>query len=310
MRSPVLDGTCSAAARDLDEPLAGTAPVAPAWLVVEQPGPWGRDALTQSHLDAGVAATLAARAEPLPVRVLLVRRPGPHPDDHHPTPRTVWTASTVPGATWLRRHRVEDPRALLDVDLDALAAGRPEGGEPEAGPVVFVCTNGRRDRCCALRGRDLAAALAARLGDGRVWECSHLGGHRFAPTALVLPHGVVHGRLDARSAAHVVDQAEQGRLALDGYRGRSTWDRPGQVAEAVVRTRTGLTGLDDLHVGSLSPAPDGAPGPVSVPVSARDGRRWTVTVDEREGPTRRPESCERPETPLRWLEAVTMVPQG
>ena len=36
----------------LREPLAGTAVVAKGWVVLEQPGPWGAKAPTQSHLDA------------------------------------------------------------------------------------------------------------------------------------------------------------------------------------------------------------------------------------------------------------------
>ena len=55
---------------------SGTATASPAqrWLLVEQPGPWGRDALTGSRLDAGVAPRLAARA-----RERIVSRPDPVP---------------------------------------------------------------------------------------------------------------------------------------------------------------------------------------------------------------------------------------
>lgn len=303
---PVLDGTCASLARAHAEPLAGTAPVAASWLVVEQPGPWGRDALTESHLDADVARTLAARVEGLPVRVLLARHAGRHPDDHRGAARSVWTACTTPGGSWLRHHCVEDPRALLDVDLDALAAGDPgaaSGAVDVPEPVVFVCTNGRRDRCCALRGRDVASGLADRLGAERVWECSHLGGHRFAATALVLPSGVVHGRLDTEQALHVVAEAARGHLVPDGYRGRSTWERPAQVAEAAVRARTGLTGLDAVAAGAPAPGEGGH----VVEVTTADGARFAVTVAEREGSGARPESCGKADVPLRWLAAVDVT---
>ena len=39
-------------------------------------------------------------------------------------------------------------------------------------------------------------AALARVFPDEVWECTHLGGHRFAPTALVLPTGYSYGRLD------------------------------------------------------------------------------------------------------------------
>src|SRR3712207_9492680 len=52
-----------------------TASPAQRWLLVEQPGPWGMDALTQSRFDPAVAPRLAHRARVEGVRVLLVRRP-------------------------------------------------------------------------------------------------------------------------------------------------------------------------------------------------------------------------------------------
>ena len=61
-----------------------------------------------------------------------------------------------------------------------------------------MCTNGRRDRCCALLGRPLAAEIVA-AGHSEVWEVTHLGGHRFSPTMLVLPHGYAYGRLTAET---------------------------------------------------------------------------------------------------------------
>ena len=53
-----------------------TAPPAQRWLLIEQPGPWGREALLESRFDAAVAPELAARARAEHVRLLLIRRPG------------------------------------------------------------------------------------------------------------------------------------------------------------------------------------------------------------------------------------------
>ena len=49
--------------------------------------------------------------------------------------------------------------------------------EPE--PMLLVCTHGVHDTCCAVRGRPVAAALARRWPEA-TWECSHVGGDRFA----------------------------------------------------------------------------------------------------------------------------------
>src|SRR3954451_21000805 len=70
------DSRCSvmALARG-DSPVATDSPVQ-RWLLIEQPGPWGREALTASRFDADVAPKLAKRSREEGVRLLLVRRPG------------------------------------------------------------------------------------------------------------------------------------------------------------------------------------------------------------------------------------------
>ncbi|HSF26139.1 MAG TPA: sucrase ferredoxin [Actinomycetes bacterium] len=297
-----LGPRCSLVSADVGEPLPGTAPVAAAWLLVEQPGPWGREAPTQSHLPGEVAHPLAAAAAAAGVRLGLVRRPGRHPD--RGAPRSVFLAFTRPGASALRLLRMRDPRELLDLDLTRLATQGPGSvGEPSP-PVLAVCTNARRDRCCAIGGRPLAAHAAAAFGGadaGRVWETSHLGGHRFSPTAVVLPQGSVHGRLTDPQAVDLLVAADAGRLAAHGYRGRSAFSKPAQVGEALVRAKLGIEGVDDLDAASVWDAGgDGGPGWL-VEVTHRDGRRWTVAVHEVESAQARPESCGKPAVALRSL---------
>jgi hypothetical protein len=81
-----------------------------------------------------------------------------------------------------------------------------------------------------------------------VYECSHLGGHRFAANVLVLPDGLCFGRLDARSAVVLVAELEAGRLPLDNLRGRTALESQQQAAEILVRRELGLKQLDDLRL--------------------------------------------------------------
>jgi hypothetical protein len=266
--------TCNSASAEHHEPLAATAATAKAWLLLEQPGPWGATALTHSRLDPEVGRRLEADAAQAGVRVALIRRPGWRTDSHQRRARTVYAASTTPGAGPLRVATVDDPAQLLDWDLAAIASyGLPYDGDP----LALVCTNGTRDRCCALHGRRLATELSA-AGAGNAWEVTHIGGHRFAPTMLVLPYGYVYGRMDAHRAKEVVEAARAGRVLPDGCRGRSTYDRPGQAADLAVRALTGEDRADALSVEGTR-------------VRHRDGRAWDVAVAERQAGSPRPESC-------------------
>jgi (2Fe-2S) ferredoxin len=284
---------CSEAGLLAGEPLTASAPVAMSWVVLEQPGPWGPKALTDSHLDPDLGAALEARATRHDARVSLVRRPGHHADTVAATSHRLWIAATRPGASWLLGGWIASPAVLDQLSWPALAAGDHRGVaasvpglELDPDPLLLVCTNGRRDVCCALTGRPLVEALRDRLL-GRVWETTHLSGHRFAPTAVVLPHGVAYGRLDPATAAKVFDAARDGHFVAENYRGRSTFTRPAQAAEAAVRQVTAAGGLDDLDVVSVERRNESW----RAVVVHQGGRRWAVDVHEKILDGSRPESC-------------------
>ncbi|MFD9027103.1 sucrase ferredoxin [Streptomyces parvulus] len=285
--------TCSTVSRDLDEPLSGTAPVARTWLLLEQPGPWGAKALTSSHLGPVLGHALEAAAKGTGVRVALIRRPGRHADRGTPVERRVYAAHTVPGEVWVRGATIRDPRRLLDLDLAALGRGDHRGfdsaldGGPHRGdPLALVCTNGKRDRCCALLGRPLAAELAA-SGAAGVWEVTHLGGHRFSPTVLVLPHGYVYGRVRAHDVEEILHAAREDRIVAKGCRGNTAWERPGQAAELALRSALGEDAAGALSVVRT----DGAAPHWEVTLAHRHGRHWRVGVVQGASSPPRPESC-------------------
>lgn len=275
--------TCSGESERLGEQLAGTAAYAVAWVALEQNGPWGAHAFTQSHLDPELGAQIESRSGAVGVRPMLIRRPGRH--DDHAGSRTLLIGYSVPGSTWLGEGVITDPKVLLDLDWAALAAGEmPDLVERTDRPHLLVCTNGTRDVCCAVRGRPIAQAAVAHR-PGQVWEATHTGGHRFAPTGVLLPHGTVHGRMDAEAAIAILDAAERGQTVLAGSRGRSLWPAAGQVAELAVRESIGETGLDAL---SVSGADD------SWLVTHADGRSWQVATTTTETGMERAASCGKP----------------
>ncbi|NJQ01965.1 sucrase ferredoxin [Streptomyces zingiberis] len=293
---------CATASHDLSEPLAGTAATARTWLLIEQPGPWGAKALTSSRLDPAVGEALESATTGTEVRTALIRRPGRHPDRPGRAGR-LYLAHTAPGRSWIRTARGVDPADLPGLDFAALGAGVHDGlWEPyEGDPPVLVCTNGRRDRCCAVLGRPLAEELAA-AGEA-AWEVTHIGGHRFAPTLFVLPYGYAYGRVTARAVKEITHAAREGQVVAAHSRGRSCWERPGQAADLAVRARTGETGADALSVVRTEPFPEGGPDEPpgwSVTVAHTDGRAWQVRVERGTALPPRPESCGKaPGTPVR-----------
>jgi hypothetical protein len=233
---------CATLSRALSEPLYGTASVVRGWVLLEQPGPWGREAVTQSRLEPTLAAELERAAEAAHLRLLLIRRPGRGALEPH----ACFVAHTSRAGRWLERRRLDDPAELLELDLAAVVAGeRPGFGEAVDEPVYLVCTNGRHDRCCATYGRPAALALADSHGE-LIWESSHVGGDRFAGNLVCLPGGHYFGRVGPAEAPRVVDRHLVGTIDLDHYRGCCLDPPVVQAAEWFARTATGLAGVDDL----------------------------------------------------------------
>lgn len=206
-------------------------------VLVEQPGPWGRSALVQSRLDPRVGAALGARAVAHGMRVLLIRRPGRDPGRE----RRRWAVVDCrPGHEAIRWGDFGEDAELTDLPLDGRA------GSPSYEPCFLVCTHGRHDACCAIRGRPVAAALEA-ARPGMVWECSHVGGDRFAANLVALPHGLYYGRVDDLSAVRVAEAHESGQVVPGLLRGRSTFAPVVQAAQDHARRVLGVTAISALQ---------------------------------------------------------------
>lgn len=232
---------CAAASLAREDDLAGTASTVRSFLLVEHGGSWGTDALRDARLPTGLGGHLARSGRAAGVRVLLVRRPGRRADG---AGARVFAARAAGADSWLEAAALGSLDDVRDLDLAALGAGRSVGLEPHEGPLLAVCTHGRHDACCAERGRPVALALAASRHADAVWECSHIGGDRFAGNLVVLPQGLYYGRLDPVSALAVAGSHLAGELDLDHLRGRSSQPMPVQAAEIFLRRELGATRQD------------------------------------------------------------------
>lgn len=244
---------CSDISRENDEPLGATASRIDNWLLVEYRGLWSSDALAGSGLSDQVKARLTELSAQRPrTRLLFIRRPDRR---RHPS-LAVYAASSREGQERLGRTEIDEHEDLRDVDPW-------EAVTPTDEPLFLACTHGKHDPCCARRGRPLFDALSEQLEADSVWQCTHIGGDRFAGNLLCLPYGVYFGRVERDDVPSVVDEYLDGRISLAYYRGRSCWPFAVQAAERRIRAEEGLTGLDDLALAS----------------AVRDGDRWEIAFD-------------------------------
>jgi len=266
---------CAALCGQTSEPMHGTAPTATAgWLLIEHSGPWPAYGYPPD-LPAALAAT-AERLVRLGVRPQLIRRTdraGRRGDGV----TAVFIAGGAGAHRWIERV---DPELLTArqaarlLSPEAFRAPRTPGlGRPH-GPLLLVCTHGRREVCCARYGRPVAVALAARFGPA-VWETTHVGGDRFAANLVLLPQGAYFGRLDPDRAVRVAERALAGELDLDAYRGTAGRCEASQRAEWQLRRALGEPRIDAIRVLAADPG-DGESAPHRF---ARGHERYSVVVE-------------------------------
>jgi hypothetical protein len=210
--------------------------------MVEQPGPWGHDALLESRLPPDIGSELRSFGHRHGVRVLLIKRRQRSSEGA----RRCYAAFTGRRERRLVTFELDDPRRLLEMDLPDLVRHRFHGvGEPTAAPLFLVCTHGKHDACCARHGAPLYRALAGFSG-GAVWEATHVGGDRFAGNLVCFPDGLYFGRLGPGDAEGVARGYADGNIDLRFYRGRSAFPPVVQAAESFLRRAEGMVRVDDV----------------------------------------------------------------
>lgn len=264
---------CSEWARDQGVDPVGTAGSYNGYLLVEWPLPWPRDVSEIVELTAvhealrGTGIRLQAIAPisaPTRRHVVLYRR----------------AAGSAAGSL-ARTELTVDGGDLVAAALDLLAGTAPASTHDATAVTtdLLICGHGRRDRCCGSLGTALSLAIATEpdaLGTGvRVWRTSHTGGHRFAPTAIVLPEATAWAFADVDALARIV--ARHGALddLLPRFRGCSGLGSGAlQALDRAVLEAVGWDWLDHDRLGE-----DLGDGRVAL-TGARRGAssRWEAVV--------------------------------
>jgi hypothetical protein len=229
---------CADLARQSSEPMAGTAPTVGAWFLLEYNGPWTAKASSDNDLPRSLQTWLdEALALIDNSRLQFIKRSRPS----HKAGITFFIALTRETTPRLYEFRLDAYDDLYALDLSAPlsgAAGYDRYLRTE--PLYLVCTNGKRDRCCSRDGLALYHILAEQVGNA-AWQCTHLGGHRYAPTLVTFPDGTYYGRLTPSDLAPLVQAQSNKELLLTHLRGRCCYDDVVQAAESYLRRETGIT---------------------------------------------------------------------
>lgn len=269
--------TCAAESRQLKEALAGTfKPVDTFFLIESKAAEYGgwQDGIVKKAQQSGDFAPYIRHLLAAPrAKVLFIRRP-------QTEEKNFYIAVTQQSQPKIHHTVLSDYDDLMQLDIASVADSAPRiggRGMNEADELYAVCANGRHDPCCAAYGLPVYQAMVAQVGADKVWQTTHIGGHRMAATMLAFPHGIAYGHLDPSHAEEVVISYRSGDLLLHKYRGRGAYahhrleaDAHCAVgaAEGYVRQAAGKCAIDDIKLSQAAPLAE---------------RQWLVTFVDQDG---------------------------
>lgn len=232
------------------EPLPGTARSGGLILALEHTRGWGKDILDGEALGKELTGQIKRYLKTYRAQLQFIRRPG-RAGQQEQDSVALYIANAGAEPPTLEYLELTGPEDLLQVDLST--PGSVPGAVRVGHPLLLVCTHGKRDMCCAVKGRPLAGGLHREYPE-ITWESSHTKGHRFAPSMILLPWNYSFGTLDLAGASAMLDDVLAGRLPVTGNRGRGTLDSRAQVAELAVAAVLADAG-DPAAPGELKVSP-------------------------------------------------------
>jgi len=206
--------------RELNIDSGGTGLRADLFLAVDVPLPWPKPVFNHQLL-TGVTELLDSYSTPIRLLASV-------PDNNNRLTVTAYQRKQTDHSheSSLRRSQTTfQPSDLLDVLKVILDEKEAEDSievvQEEQVRELWICTQGSHDVCCGSEGTALSLEANKNLHGVKVRRVSHLGGHRFAPTAVTFPDGRMWSHLSMENLHKIFDETPIEENLLKKCRGWS-----------------------------------------------------------------------------------------
>lgn len=241
--------SCAVSAQRAGEDLIGTAGHYQTYVFIECPLPWPRKAFDSERMPLALRQYVKAIKAERSVQFLCVNRGTASASSRTAVlvyERADRSAPNGSSKNFANRYCAQEFQvdgldqvvACLEThwQSDRAASQGKRPGQTIDQQDIFICTHGMRDKCCAQFGQPFfrAAKRSVEQGDlpnTRVWKVSHIGGHRFAPTAISMPDGRYYGRLTLSALKALSTRSGPISQLRSVYRGWGILPLPLQVLE-------------------------------------------------------------------------------
>ncbi|MBO9618976.1 MAG: sucrase ferredoxin [Niabella sp.] len=224
---------CSAASRYFKESIHGTAANYNGFILLEHFDPFP-EKINAAHFDPQFISGLQDLAKRKKAKLLLIRN----------------RKSNTRSCNLLYVDCVQQRYLRLNASRADVAAIRLEyymahpGTIWEIDPFFVVCTNGKKDKCCAKFGFPVFKFIENHDAAVPVFESTHVGGDRFAANVVCMPTGIYYGRVMVEDVDPILEAMGRKEVYYPNYRGSCTRSFFHQSIECLLREE-----LNDFSLG-------------------------------------------------------------
>lgn len=237
---------CSQVSKANGEDPIGSAPPVNYWLLVEVPQPWPTSMFTENPI---IAQVISIVRKLILRRGMAVRPIAIAPDPDYSTPGLIrmiyYHRPAKQFAQYVKQEYVlpeEQAPQLVIALLERLLGKTTNLNQFKAYEQntqhlreILVCTHTQIDLACGRFGTPIYRHLRQTYGRPtqslRVWQSTHFGGHKFAPTLIDLPTGQFWGHLELESLPQLIERRGDHRQMRQFYRGWAGCTQFEQIAE-------------------------------------------------------------------------------
>ncbi|MBF2048459.1 MAG: sucrase ferredoxin [Elainella sp. C42_A2020_010] len=250
---------CSEVSKANGEDPIGSAGTYGQFLFVEMPEPWSANAVYEHpqlgvihkmakalHQEQGISARVIAivpdyGSHPSQARVLHYQRPTERFAHYEKQEFLIPQEKIIPLATALLKQ--SDQLSQFEHYRQATSHIRD----------MMLCTHGSYDLACGRFGYPIYCQLRNKCASSRlrVWRCSHLGPHNFAPLLVDFPTGRYWGRLNCEIVDLLVRHSGSVEQLCPFYVGWAGLGWAEQIAEREIWMQEGWDWLDYLKSGQV-----------------------------------------------------------
>ncbi|QUM75090.1 hypothetical protein HWV00_01885 [Moritella sp. 24] len=223
----------------------GTMTTVKCYLLIEYDNSWSKEInnlLENSKIETEVVNHINDFTEwcPEDVKVLFIK------NKETGSGKKIYLTRVHKGKEKVSEFFVDNYKDILTIDLKN--AYKNPGGCKN---ILVVCTHGKHDKCCAKFGHPVFLGLSKWIkntgANFEVWECSHVGGDRFAANIIWLPYGLGFGHVELDTEIFL-NKLIQNKIPLEYFRGCSFFSSAGQFLEGVIRKKYNLDNPGGVEV--------------------------------------------------------------